>query len=114
MKGSKHALNWTTLLIAIPVGCAASLVTLLFRETIEFINQLLFGRSNDITESLHLWPRIFWPVLVGVGGLLAGFFLRYAVAIEQQQTVKQIIWKSSTRALMSCPPKPRSSGHCRR
>lgn len=88
MKGSKHALNWTTLLIAIPVGCAASLVTLLFRETIEFINQLLFGRSNDITESLHLWPWIFWPVLVGVGGLLAGFFLRYAVAIEQQQTVK--------------------------
>ncbi|MCW0335104.1 Voltage-gated ClC-type chloride channel ClcB [Pantoea ananatis] len=88
MKGSKHALNWITLLIAIPVGCAASLVTLLFRETIAFINQLLFSRSSDITESIHLWPMIFWPVLVGVGGLLAGFFLRYAVAIEQQQTVK--------------------------
>ncbi|ARF51562.1 chloride channel protein [Pantoea stewartii] len=88
MKGSKHALNWTTLLIAVPVGGAASLVTLLFRETIEFINYLLFGRSNDITESIHLWPMLFWPVLVGVGGLLAGFFLRYAVAIERQQTVK--------------------------
>ncbi len=74
MKGSKHALNWTTLLIAVPVGGAASLVTLLFRETIEFINYLLFGRSNDITESIHLWPMLFWPVLVGVGGLLAGFF----------------------------------------
>lgn len=88
MKASKHALNWTTLLIAIPVGCAASLVTLAFRGVIELINHLLFARSGDITDSLALWPWIFWPLLVGTGGVLAGFFLRYAVALEQQQTIK--------------------------
>lgn len=88
MKGSKHALNWTTLLIAIPVGFAASLVTLAFRGIIELINQLLFGSSSEITEAMHVWPWILWPLLVGAGGLLAGFFLRYAVNIEQQQTLK--------------------------
>lgn len=88
MKGSKHALNWTTLLVAIPVGLAASLVTLAFRGIIELINRLLFGSSNEITVAMHAWPWIFWPLLVGAGGVLAGFFLRYAVSIEQQQTVK--------------------------
>jgi CIC family chloride channel protein len=88
LKGSKHALNWTTLLVAIPVGLAASLVTLAFRGIIELINRLLFGSSNEITVAMHAWPWIFWPLLVGAGGVLAGFFLRYAVSIEQQQTVK--------------------------
>ncbi|MCG7389901.1 chloride channel protein [Pantoea sp. ACRSB] len=88
MKGSKHALNWTTLMVAIPVGLAASLVTLAFRGIIELINRLLFGSSNEITVAMHVWPWIFWPLLVGAGGVLAGFFLRYAVSIEQQQTVK--------------------------
>ncbi len=46
VKASKHALNWTTLLIAIPVGCAASLVTLAFRGVIELINHLLFARRR--------------------------------------------------------------------
>lgn len=88
MKGSKHALNWTTLMVAIPVGLAASLVTLAFRGIIELINRLLFSSSNEITVAMHVWPWIFWPLLVGAGGVLAGFFLRYAVSIEQQQTVK--------------------------
>jgi len=88
LKGSKHALNWTTLLVAIPVGLAASLVTLAFRGIIELINRLLFGSSNEISVAMHAWPWIFWPLLVGAGGVLAGFFLRYAVSIEQQQTVK--------------------------
>ncbi|MEZ3501622.1 chloride channel protein [Pantoea sp. KPR_PJ] len=88
MKGSKHALNWTTLLVAIPVGLAASLVTLAFRGIIELINRLLFSSSSDITVAMHAWPWIFWPLLVGAGGVLAGFFLRYAVSIEKQQTVK--------------------------
>jgi len=88
LKGSKHALNWTTLMVAIPVGLAASLVTLAFRGIIELINRLLFGSSNEITVAMHVWPWIFWPLLVGAGGVLAGFFLRYAVSIEQQQTVK--------------------------
>lgn len=88
MKGSKHALNWTTLLVAIPVGLAASLVTLAFRGVIELINRLLFNSGSEISVAMHVWPWIFWPLLVGAGGVLAGFFLRYAVSIEQQQTVK--------------------------
>jgi len=88
LKGSKHALNWTTLMVAIPVGLAASLVTLAFRGIIELINRLLFSSDNEITVAMHVWPWIFWPLLVGAGGVLAGFFLRYAVSIEQQQTVK--------------------------
>jgi len=88
LKGSKHALNWTTLLVAIPVGLAASLVTLAFRGVIELINRLLFSSDSDITVAMHVWPWIFWPLLVGAGGVLAGFFLRYAVSIEKQQTVK--------------------------
>jgi len=81
-------LNWTTLLVAIPVGLAASLVTLAFRGVIELINRLLFNSGSEITVAMHVWPWIFWPLLVGAGGVLAGFFLRYAVSIEQQQTVK--------------------------
>jgi len=88
VSGSKHALNWTTLLIAIPVGCVASLVTLAFRGVIELINYLLFNSDSEITVAMHVWPWIFWPLLVGAGGVLAGFFLRYAVAIEKQETVQ--------------------------
>ena len=88
MSGSKHALNWTTLLIAIPVGCVASLVTLAFRGVIELINHLLFNSDSEITVAMYVWPWIFWPLLVGAGGVLAGFFLRYAVAIEKQETVQ--------------------------
>lgn len=88
MSGSKHALNWTTLLIAIPVGCVASLVTLAFRGVIELINHLLFNSDSEITVAMHVWPWIFWPLLVGAGGVVAGFFLRYAVAIEKQETVQ--------------------------
>lgn len=87
MKGSKHALNWTTVLIAIPVGCAASLVTLAFRYVIELINRLLFHSNSDITSGMHQLPWIFWPLVVGAGGVVAGFFLRYAVSIEQKQTI---------------------------
>ena len=88
MSGSKHALNWTTLLIAIPVGLVASLVTLAFRGVIELINRLLFNSDSEITVAMHVWPWIFWPLLVGAGGVLAGYFLRFAVAIEKQETVK--------------------------
>jgi len=88
VKGSKQALNWSTLLIAIPVGLIASLVTLAFRGLIELINHLLFASEGEITVAMHAWPWIFWPILVGAGGVLAGWFLRYAVAIEQQETLK--------------------------
>ncbi|MCU5771799.1 chloride channel protein [Erwiniaceae bacterium BAC15a-03b] len=86
--GNKHALNWTSILVAIPVGIVASLVTLGFRLIIELINQLLFGSEQDITQAVTVWPWFFWPLIVGLGGVIAGFFLKYATSIEQQQTVK--------------------------
>jgi len=86
--GSKHALNWTSLLVAIPVGLVASLVTLAFRLLIEHLNLLFFGSRRDVTQAIHAWPWYSWPLIVGAGGLLAGFFLRYATAIEQKETVR--------------------------
>lgn len=86
--GSKHALNWTSILVAIPVGFAASLVTLGFRHIIELINALAFGTTQDVTQAIHVYPWYFWPLIVGVGGVIAGFFLRYATAIEQKETVR--------------------------
>ena len=87
MKEGKFVLSWTTLLIAIPVGCAGAMVTLGFRHTIEWLNRLLFGTTDDITQAMHVWPWFLWPVIVGAGGVVAGFFLRYAVALEKKQRV---------------------------
>ena len=85
--GSKHALNWTSLLVAIPVGLVASLVTLGFREAIALINTLAFrGGGEDITRAMQVWPWYSWPLIVGIGGVIAGFFLRYATALEQKET----------------------------
>lgn len=86
--GSKHALNWTSILVAIPTGFAASLVTLGFRRVIELINSLVFGTRQDVTQAIGVYPWYFWPLIVGIGGLIAGFFLRYATAIEQKETVR--------------------------
>lgn len=61
-------------MVAIPVGCAASLVTLGFRHLIALINQLLFHSDRDITVAITAWPWFFWPLLVGAGGVIAGFF----------------------------------------
>lgn len=88
MFGSKHALNWTSVLVAVPVGLVASLVTLAFRQLIALINSLLFGSQHDITQAIHVWPWYLWPLIVGGGGLIAGFFLRYATAIEQKGTAQ--------------------------
>lgn len=87
MKEAKHALNWTALLIAIPAGITGAIVTLGFRHAIEFFNDLLFGRSDDITRAMHVWPWFFWPLIVGGGGVVAGFFLRYAVRLEKKQHI---------------------------
>lgn len=86
--GSKHALNWSSLLVAVPVGLAASLVTLGFRLLIEQINLLMFNSRQDVTQAIDVWPWYMWPLIVGIGGLIAGFFLRYATAIEQKATVR--------------------------
>ncbi|MBK4725097.1 chloride channel protein [Pantoea agglomerans] len=85
---SKHALNWTSILVAIPVGLVASLVTLGFREAINLIDSLLFRGQTDITRAMQVYPWYIWPLIVGCGGLIAGFLLRYATAIEQKQTVR--------------------------
>ena len=85
---SKHALNWISILIAIPVGLVASLVTLGFREAINLIDGLVFNGQTDITQAMRVYPWYCWPLIVGIGGLIAGFLLRYATAIEQKQTVR--------------------------
>jgi len=85
---SRHALNWTSILVAIPVGLVATLVTLLFREAIALVDALIFGGSGDITQSMRAYPWYCWPLIIGAGGLVAGFFLRYAAAIEQKETVR--------------------------
>ena len=56
MSSSKHVLNWTSIMVAIPVGCAASLVTLGFRHLIALINQLLFHSDRDITVAITAGP----------------------------------------------------------
>lgn len=86
--GSKHALNWTSILVAIPVGLVASLVTLGFRELIHLIEMLVFDGQQDITVAMHVYPWYVWPLIVGAGGVIAGFFLRYAAALEQKETVR--------------------------
>ncbi|WP_455819726.1 chloride channel protein [Pseudomonas cerasi] len=85
---SKHALNWTSILVAIPVGLVASLVTLGFRESINLIDRLVFNGQTDITQAMRVYPWYCWPLIVGAGGVIAGFLLRYATAIEQKQTVR--------------------------
>lgn len=90
---SRHALNWTSILVAIPVGLVATLVTLLFREAIALVDTLIFGGAGDITQSMRAYPWYCWPLIIGAGGLVAGFFLRYAAAIEQKETVRTTIWK---------------------
>ncbi|WP_421507039.1 chloride channel protein [Erwinia rhapontici] len=85
---SKHALNWTSILVAIPVGLVASLATLGFREAINLIDGLVFNGQTDITQAMRVYPWYCWPLIVGAGGLIAGFLLRYATAIEQKQTVR--------------------------
>ncbi|MCX8966929.1 Cl- channel voltage-gated family protein [Erwinia psidii] len=88
MTGSKHALNWTTIMVAIPVGLVASLVTLAFRQLIELLNALLFGTQRDVTQAISVYPWYLWPLIVGTGGLIAGFFLRYATALEQKDAAR--------------------------
>ncbi|KAB8311860.1 Cl- channel voltage-gated family protein [Erwinia endophytica] len=86
--GRRHALNWTNILVAIPVGLVASLVTLGFRAGIALLNSLIFGTQQDVTQAMGVYPWFVWPLIVGGGGVIAGFFLRYATAIEQKETVR--------------------------
>jgi len=86
--GSKHVLSWTRILVAIPIGLVASLVTLGFRELIHLIEALVFNGQQDITAAMRVYPWYVWPLIVGAGGAIAGFFLRYATALEQKETVR--------------------------
>ena len=103
--GSKPALSWSSILVAIPVGVVASLVTLAFREMIDLCDVLLFAGQQDITVAMHVWPWFCWPVIVGVGGLLAGFFLRQATALEQKEPRKTDYLEVINARLDSVPTK---------
>ncbi len=82
---SQHALSWKHILVAVPVGIVASLVTLAFRHAIALTDTLLFSQGEDITQGMQVWPWYLWPLIVGGGGVIAGFFLRYALRLEQQE-----------------------------
>lgn len=82
------SLSWRGLVIAIPVGIAAALVTLGFRLVIEWFNLLMFGRRDDITQAMQVWPWFCWPIIVGIGGVVAGIILQLAVNHEKQTAIK--------------------------
>lgn len=84
----RHILNWTSILVAIPIGMLGAMATLLFRALIEILTRLIFGSGDDITHAVLSRPWYSWPLIVGAGGLAAGFFLRYATRLEQQQTAR--------------------------
>lgn len=83
-----RSLSWRGLLLAVPVGIAGGLVTLAFRFLIALFNLLVFGRSDDITQAMQVWPWYCWPLIVGIGGVIAGCFLHYAVKMEKQTALK--------------------------
>ncbi|WP_114193407.1 chloride channel protein [Edaphovirga cremea] len=73
-----------SLLIAIPAGILAALVTIIFREAISGINGLMFSDGSDITRAFYEFPRFFWPVITGFGGLLAGLLLHLCLSYEKK------------------------------
>ncbi|PIJ50229.1 Cl- channel voltage-gated family protein [Erwinia sp. OLTSP20] len=85
---NRHILNWTSILVAIPIGMLGAMATLLFRVLIELLTRLIFGSAHDITRAVTAWPWFCWPLIVGFGGILAGIFLHYASRMEQQQHVR--------------------------
>ncbi|MGC6387147.1 chloride channel protein [Ewingella sp. S1.OA.A_B6] len=72
------------LLIAIPAGIIAALVTIAFRGAISGINGLMFTDGNDITKAFLEYPRAIWPLITTVGGVIAGFILLWALNVERR------------------------------
>jgi len=66
------------LLWAVPAGMAGALATLAFRDTMDSLERLIFGRDGDMATLAALVPwqtRIIVPV---TGGILAGLLLMLA------------------------------------
>lgn len=75
---------WVNLLIAIPAGIIAALVTIGFRLAISGINGLMFTDGSDITRAFSEYPKIFWPLITTAGGAIAGFILYWALRYESR------------------------------
>ncbi len=93
-------------LIAIPVGAIASLVTLCFREVLLWINQGLFGGRTDITSAMQVWPWYLWPLIVAVGGVLAGVILQYALTLEKRYRLPTDYLEVINARLDAIPTRP--------
>lgn len=74
--------GWINLVIAIPAGIIAALVTIAFRLAISGINGLMFNDGSDITRAFNEYPAWLWPFITGVGGVIAGFILLLALRYE--------------------------------
>jgi CIC family chloride channel protein len=67
--------TWRNLLIAIPAGVIAALVTILFRSAITYIDDVIFHDGSDITQAFAHYSNMMWPLITGIGGVLAGYIL---------------------------------------
>jgi CIC family chloride channel protein len=76
--------DWVNLLIAIPAGIIAALVTIGFRLAIGGIDGLMFKDGSDITRAFNEYPLIVWPIITAVGGVVAGFILHWALRYESR------------------------------
>ncbi|WP_338111568.1 chloride channel protein [Rosenbergiella australiborealis] len=88
MKIQNSSLSWYGLSLAVPIGIAGACVTLMFRWAIALFNLAVFGRSDDITQAMRVWPWYDWPIIVAVGGAIAGILLHFAVKFEKQTAIK--------------------------
>jgi CIC family chloride channel protein len=92
------------LALAIPAGIAAALVTVLFREAIAAIDGLLFTDGTDITRAFLDYPHWVWPVITGIGGLLAGGLLWQAQRVEARHGSAPDYLDVIDRRLPGIPP----------
>ncbi|CAM3563100.1 chloride channel protein [Rouxiella silvae] len=76
--------DWVNVLIAIPAGIIAALVTIGFRLAISGINGLMFTDGSDITRAFREYPLLAWPLITTVGGVVAGFILYWAMRHESR------------------------------
>ncbi|WP_426785902.1 chloride channel protein (plasmid) [Rahnella variigena] len=72
------------LLIAIPAGIVAALVTIAFRGAISGVNGLMFTDGSDITKAFNEYPKLIWPLITTAGGVIAGFILILALRYENK------------------------------
>jgi CIC family chloride channel protein len=66
------------LLWAVPAGIAGALATLGFRETMDWLERLIFGRDGDMATLAALVPWQMRVVVPVIGGILAGLLLMLA------------------------------------